>query len=179
MIKKFEDFKTKAIDSINESAIPKEVTDGAKILGANVEVDYYVLDIKDLPKNMKANVIIYGTKESEYYVCDKNTKSDDNFTWMEYSSGAIGGFDVAFSTSNPHNIAFMIKMGKLVDKGLTDKTYEWVEEAWATSENPDWDKILKSFIENGPDDTPEKDFELLGVDTEKHRGTIKGKKYGI
>jgi len=155
MINSFKDFLFES-----ESELEK----GLKVLNAKSNIEYYFLEIPDLPKNLKSAHFIYIVSTKEYGVCDEVT----NLSGLKIPGEPFVRY------KNPKDLLAFIDLIKLEEKGLSEEAYMWLEEELMSSS---WDEAVKSLIRSGK--MKDKDFEIMGLDKEKFRGTIIGAKYNI
>ena len=162
-----------------------ELKKAEKLLGATTKVEYYVLDIKDLPKVYDKTLFVYvpGAKHP-YKMMDKNMDLDeDEFVSIELgvidfgaNKGKAYVTEGTMSTDDPQFIANLIEIERLAEKGLSDEAYDWIKELIYTTDN-DWKSMIKDVVKGGA--LNDNDYKLLGIDKHDVRGMARMTKFGV
>ena len=94
-----------------------------------------------------------------------NVEHRDGYSWLTCSSYQMVGN--------------LVKLATMLDEGLSETAYEWLEETYAMEDIP-WEKGVQDLIKNGPiENLKDEDFKILGVDMAPLRGRIGGKRTGL
>jgi len=155
---------------------------GLKMLGAKTVVEYYVLDIPNLPETLKSNLFIYIPKDKSFAVCEKNPKLDkDDFvslstsvSYKDKSNAYVT--EPVFTSTDPQDILNTIELHRCMAKGLSREASEWLEEEIATEEI-NWEEAVEKFlITQNPTDT---DYKALGKKKEDYKLPRSSHKFGL
>lgn len=168
----------------NFSQDSAELKKAEEILGAQIKAEYYVFDIKDAPKSFEDTVVIYVPSTKTYHMMEKNKEmSSEDIVSLKAVVGSYGESkgkpyiqEGYLSTTDPHFIANLIKLGRADDQELNSEVYSWIEEELHSTDDS-WDEIIKRLRIEGPE-LSDKDMKILGID-EKYKPSQTGKRYGV
>ena len=162
-----------------------ELVKAEKLLNATSRAEYYVLDIKDLPKGYSDTVFIYVPVTKTYHLMDKNLEMNNEDIVSLKVGISTGGKtkgkayveEGIMSTTDPQFIYNLIELERLEDDGISEEVREWFEEEVHSSDDP-WEEIVKRSRSEGPELT-DKDMKILSISGEKYKGAQAGKGYNV
>jgi hypothetical protein len=162
-----------------------ELTKAEKLLNATSRAEYYVLDIKDLPKNYSDSVFIYVPKTKTFHMMDKNLEMDDEDIVSLRVGISSGGKtkgkayveEGVISTTDPQFFYNLIELERLEENGISEEVREWFEEE-VNGTDDTWEEIIKRSRTEGPE-LNDKDMKILGISEEKFKGAQAGKGYNV
>jgi len=168
MIRSFENFKLlESKDQVLEK--------GLEILGAESAVEYYVLDVPNLPKVMQNTVFIYIPKVKLFGMCDRK----ENLSSKDFVSlSKIDIRELDFTTTNPLLIANYIKLVHSAEKGLSKEAFKWLEDEILTEEDFPWDAAVNRYLTTVKE-VKDSDYKALGKKKEDYVTRRTSYKYGL
>ena len=146
----------------------------AKMLGSKCKMEVTQIPIPSPPKRLLHTSIYYIHNIKEFVITDDSKKS---FNSPEEMSEIAENLN--FSTKSIVTIFNVIELERMLEKGLSREVYEWIAED-VFGEEVSFEELVERALKdpNAPK-FDDKDFQILGIDKEKWRGVLHGKKYGV
>ena len=157
-----------------------------KLIGGKAKTAVTIIEIPDLPEALKYSESVYKIvfyHETGIFRLSQMRNPQSGKTEEEMTKAFIEDLkdDVLFESKYPNQIFNVIEIERVSSKGVSDPICDWL---WAEVNNgkPErsWKEVVEDMLKDKKSPDPEdNDFKILGIDKEKWRGVLHGKKFGL